>query len=200
MCYGLNVCVSSRFIYKILILPSKMLVLRDGAFQRCLSHESRTFMNGINAFIKEALETSLASLTAWAYNKKISAMKQKEGLHENETSPATWSWTLELLEINFCIFVKYLSSVQFNSVAQSCLTLCDTMDCSLPGFPVHHQHLEFTQTHVYWDGDATQSSYLLSSPSPPTLSLSQHQSHFKWVSSSHQVAKVMEFQLQNHSF
>jgi len=88
----------------------------------------------------------------------------------------------------------------FSSVAQSCLTLCDPMECSTPGFPVHHQLLEFTQTHVDWISDAIQPSHPLSSPSPPTLNLSHHQGLFQWVSSSHQVAKVSEFQLQHQSF
>ena len=82
------------------------------------------------------------------------------------------------------------SSVQFSSIAQSCLTLFDPMDCTTPGLPVHHQLPEFTQTHILWDGDAIQPSHPLSSPSPPAFSLSQHQGFFKWVSSSHQVAKV----------
>ena len=93
------------------------------------------------------------------------------------------------------------SSVQFSSVAQSCPTLCDPMNCSMPGLPVHHQLPESTQTHVHWVGDAIQPSHPLSSPSPPALNLSQHQSLFQWVSSSsHQVAKVLEFQLQHQSF
>ena len=77
---------------------------------------------------------------------------------------------------------------------------CNPMDCSAPGLPVHHQLPEFTQTHVHWAGDATQPSHPLSSPSPPTFNLSQHQGVFKWVSSSYQVAKVLEFQLQHQSF
>ena len=85
------------------------------------------------------------------------------------------------------------SSVQFSSVAQSCPTLCDPMDCSTPGFPVHHQLPEFTQTHVHWVSDAIQPSHPLSSPSPTALFLSQHQGLFQWVTSSHQVAKVLEF-------
>ena len=64
---------------------------------------------------------------------------------------------------------------QFSSVTQSCLTLCDPMDCSTPGFPVHHQLPENTQTHVHWVGDAIQPSHPLSSPSPPAFSLSHHQ-------------------------
>ena len=79
-------------------------------------------------------------------------------------------------------------------------TLCDPMDSHTPGFPVHHQCLVLTQTHVHWVGDAIQLSHPLSSPSPPTFNLSQHQDLFQWVSSSHQVAKVLEFQLQHQSF
>ena len=87
----------------------------------------------------------------------------------------------------------------FSSVAQLCPTLCDPMNRSTPGLPVHHQ-LMYTQTHVHWVGDAIQPSHPLSSPSTPALNLSQHQGIFKWVSSSHQVAKVLEFQLQHQSF
>ena len=72
---------------------------------------------------------------------------------------------------------------QFSSVAQSCLTLCNPMDCSMPGLPVHHQLPEFTQTHVHWVSDAIQPSHPLSSPSPSIFTLSQHQGFFKWVSS-----------------
>ena len=78
------------------------------------------------------------------------------------------------------------------SVTQSCPTLCDPMDCSTPG---HHQLPEFTQTHVHWVSDAIQPSHPLSSPSPPAPNPSQHQSFFQWVNSSHEVAKVLEFQL-----
>ena len=94
----------------------------------------------------------------------------------------------------------YESSVQFSSVAQSCPTLCDPMNHSMPGLPVHHQLLEPTQTHVHRVGDATQSSPPLLSPSPPAPNISQHQGLFKWVGSLHQVAKVPEFQLQHQSF
>ena len=93
----------------------------------------------------------------------------------------------------------HLESEEFGSVAQSCLTLWDPMDCSMPGLSVHHQLLEFTQTHVHWIGDTIQPSHPLSSPSPD-LNLSQHQGLFKLVRSSHQVAKVLELQLQHQSF
>ena len=89
---------------------------------------------------------------------------------------------------------------QFSSVARSCPTLYNPMECSTPGLPVHHQHLEFTQTHVHWVSDAIQPSHPLLSPSLPALNLSQHQGLFKWVSASHQVAKVLEFHLQHQFF
>ena len=89
---------------------------------------------------------------------------------------------------------------QFSSVTQLCLTLWDPMNHSTPGLPVHHQLPESTQTHVHWVNDAIQPSHPLSSPSPPALNLSQQQGLVKWVSSSHQVAKVLEFQLQHQSF
>ena len=84
-----------------------------------------------------------------------------------------------------------------SSVAQLCPTLCGPMDCSMPGFPVHHQLPEFAETHVHWVSDATQPSHL-SSPSPPAFNLSQHQGLSQWASSSYQV--VLEFQLQHQSF
>ena len=91
-------------------------------------------------------------------------------------------------------------SVQFSSVTQSCLTLCDPMNRSMPGLPVHHKLPECTQTHAHRVGDATQPSHPLSSPSPPAPNPSQHQGLFQRVNSSHQVAKVLEFQLQHQSF
>jgi len=87
-----------------------------------------------------------------------------------------------------------------SSVVQLCPTLCDPMNHSTPGLPVHHQFPESSQTHVHWDSDAIQPSHPLLSPSPPALNLSQHQGLFKWVSSLHQVAKVFEFHLQHQSF
>ena len=87
------------------------------------------------------------------------------------------------------------SSIQFSSVAQPCPTLCNPMNRSSPGFPVHHQLPEFTQTHVYRVSDAIQPSHPLLSPSPPAPNPFQHRSLFQWVNSSHEVAKVLEFQL-----
>ena len=91
-------------------------------------------------------------------------------------------------------------SVQFSSVAQLCPTLCDPMNLSTPGLPVHHQLPELTQTHVHQVSDAIQPSHPLSSPSPPAPNPSQHQSLFQRVNSSHEVAKVLEFQLYHNSF
>ena len=99
-------------------------------------------------------------------------------------------------------FIAQLSHpyIQFSSVAQLRPTLCDSMSRSMPGLPLQHQLPESTQTHLHWVGDTIQPSHPLSSPSPPAFNLSQHQTLFKWVSSSHQVAKVLKFQLQHQSF
>ena len=86
------------------------------------------------------------------------------------------------------------------SGAQWCLTLRNPMDCSTPGFPVLHHLPELAQTHVHWVGDTIQPSHPLSPPSPPALNLSQHQGLFQGVGSLHQVAKVLELQLQHQSF
>ena len=88
-------------------------------------------------------------------------------------------------------------SVQFSSVTQLCPTLCDPMNHSTPGLPVHHQLPEFTQTHVHQVGDAIQPSHPLSSTSPPAPNPSQHPGLFQWVNFLHEVAKVLEFQLQH---
>ena len=101
----------------------------------------------------------------------------------------------ELDMTDACTHAHHLKEVQFSSVTQSCPTLCDPMNRSTPGLPIHHQLLEFTQTHVHLVGDATQPSHALSSPSPPAPNPSQHQGLFQWVNSSHEVAKVLEFQL-----
>ena len=104
--------------------------------------------------------------------------------------------------IPWVVFVKMKNGkqstcqiIQFSSVTQSCPTLCDPMNCSMPGLPVHHQLPEFAQTHVHRVGDAIQPSHPLLSPFLPAPNPSQHQSLFQWVNSSHEVAKVLEFQL-----
>ena len=95
-------------------------------------------------------------------------------------------------------FIKWLLFVFMLSC--SAVSDCDPMDCSRPGLHVHHQLLELAQTHVHCVGDAIQPSHPLSAPSPPSFNLSQYQGLFQWVSSSHQVAKVLEFRLQHQSF
>ena len=105
-----------------------------------------------------------------------------------------WSQFFWMLSFTLSSF-SLITSVQF-----SCSFMSDFMDCSTPGLPVHHQLPEFTQTHIHWVGDAIQPSHPLSSPSPPTFNLSQDQGLYQGVSSSHQVAKVLKFQLQDQSF
>ena len=117
------------------------------------------------------------------------------GVSKNWTGPSDWTTTN-----NEWCWASFHMFIQFSSVTQSCLTLRSPMNLSTPVLSVHHQHPGFSQTHVHWVDDAIQSSHPLSSPSPPALNLSQHQGLFKWVSSSHQVAKVLESQLQHQSF
>ena len=112
-----------------------------------------------------------------------------------------------IFDLQYCVCFTYVISytfafvvIQFSLVTQSCTTLCNPMDYNIPGFPVHHQLLELAQTHVHWIGDAIQPSHSLSTSSSPAFSISQHQGLFQWVSSSYQMAKVLEFQLQPQSF
>ena len=107
-------------------------------------------------------------------------------------------WVASSLRLWICLYVSFGECSC--SVAKSCPTLQDPMNRNTPGFPVHHQLPEFTQTHVHWVGDAIQPTHPLSPASPPAPNPSQHQGLFKWVSSSHQVAKILEFQLQHQSF
>ena len=110
--------------------------------------------------------------------------------------------SLSILVFSVCMPSSGIAvlSVQFSSVAQSRPTLCDPMNRSMPGLPVHHQLLEFTQDSRPSSQWCHQPSHSLLSPSPPAPNPSQHQSIFQWVNSSHEVAKVLEFQLKHHSF
>ena len=114
-----------------------------------------------------------------------------------------WRWMLGI-GAQWCNCTWFHSPVHLNMTVvaqlQSQVQLWDPMDCSMPGFPVHHHLLEFAQIHVHWVGDATKPSHPLLSPSPPSFGLSQHQGLFLGISSSHQVAKVLEPQLQHQSF
>ena len=121
----------------------------------------------------------------WGVQKVFNYIKIKEVTQGENEHPALFSERL---------------TVQFSSVAQSCPTLCDPMNRSAPGLPDHQLPPEFTQTHVHQAGDAIQPFHPLSSPSPPAPNPSQHQGLFQWVKSSHEVAKVLEFQLQHQSF
>ena len=127
-------------------------------------------------------------------------------LEEHPVKPLPDFWPTELWhskcllfwalhdDSNVCKDLTMSWSDQIRSVTQLCPTLCDPMNRSTPGLPVHHQCPEFTQTHVHWVSDAIQPSHPLSSPSPPAPNPSQYQSLFQWVNSSHEVAKVLEFQ------
>ena len=118
-------------------------------------------------------------LKSWLIRKDPHAGKDLRRWEKGTTEVEMVGWHCWLARL-----AQWGLSVQFSSVAQSCLTLCDPMDCSTPGVPVHHQLAEFTQTHVHWVNDAIQPSHPLSSPSPPAPNVSQHQGLFKWVSSS----------------
>ena len=131
----------------------------------------------------------------WAWGRTGPAQREEQGVKLPFLSPSSWAWqTFKIIKTLPCW------TVQFSSVTQSCPTLCDPMNCSTPGLPVHQQHPEFTQTHGHRVSDAIQSSHPLFSPSPPAPNPSQHQSLFQWVNSSHEVARVLEFQLYHHSF
>ena len=120
-----------------------------------------------------------------------------------EQSLKHWS-AREVSTLNFDCWGIHFKALMLNKDINSAQlltpTLCNPVDYGTPGLPVHHQLPESTQTHVYWVGDAIQPSPPLSSLFPPALNLSQNQSLFQWVSSSHEVAKVLEFQLQHQSF
>ena len=105
---------------------------------------------------------------------------------------------VKAMKESMCPELRILLFISVQSLSH--VRLCEPMNRSTPGFPVHHQLPEFTQTHVHWVSDAIQLSHPLSSPSPSAPNPSQHQSLFQWVNSSHEVAKVPEFQLQHHSF
>ena len=131
-------------------------------------------------------------LRCWKYSKELIRSDFKK-----PQPGVLWWWVKK----NFPLFqTAFDSAFQFSLVAQSCPTLCSLMDHSKPGLPARHQLPEFIQTHVHWVSDVIQPSHPLSSPLPPALNLSQHQGLFQWVSFLHQVAKVLEFQLQHQSF
>ena len=168
-------------------------------FYFAISSMSLGFLSNLVSIIHPMLEKEMStycSILAWRILwteeplRLLSMGSHRVGYDWSYTAAAAYTLC------NHClvIFVRRFSSVQ------SCPTLCDPVDCSMPGFPVHHQLLELTQTHAHRIGDGIQSSHSPPSPSPPTSNLSQHQCLFQWVNSSHQVAKVLEFHLQHQSF
>ena len=160
-----------------------------------LEPQPGTYWTKIELFILEALGNSLIPyLFQLPEAAGILWLMEPSFLHLHSQHPCISLTILPVTSLSDQIW-----EVQFSSVTQSCPTLCDPMDCSMPGLPVHHQFPEFIQTHVHWLGDAIQPSHHLSSLSQPTFNLSQHQGLFQWVSPLHQVAKLLKFQLQHQS-
>ena len=141
-------------------------------------------------------QRNLGGYSPWGC-KELDTTKPLTHTHMTHSSPQWETWgEIIIAQWNRCS----LSLVQFSSVTQSCPTLGDPMDCSMPGFPVHHQLLGLAQTHIHRVSDAIQSSHPLSTLFTPDFNLFQQQGLFKWVSSSQQVPKVLELQLQQQSF
>ena len=132
------------------------------------------------------------------YRLKLKKEGKTTGPFRYDLNQIPYDYTLEGRD-KFKVLDLIDSWVELSSVTQSCLTLCDPMNRSTPGLPVHHKLPEFTQTHAHRVGDAIQPSHPLLSPSPPALNPSQHQGLFQWVNSLHEVAKVLEFQFQHQS-
>ena len=147
-----------------------------------------------NWIIKKAECRRINAFELWYWRKSLRVPWTARRSNQSILKEISPEYSLEGLMLK--LKLQYFGSVQFSSVAQSCQTLCNPMNHSTPGLPVHHQLLEVTQTHVHWVGDAIQ-PFPLSSPSPPAFDLSQHQGLFQWVNSSHEVAKVLQFQLQH---
>ena len=138
---------------------------------------------------------------SWANNLSVELWPRVRGEKKIRIQNLLKQWEDSMNSFNKCWKLPATLS-QFSSVPQSCPTLCDPMNRSTPGLPVHHQLPDFTETHVHRVSDAIQPSHPLSSPSPLAPSPSQHQSLFQWVNSSHEVAKVQEFHfsgLQNYT-
>ena len=155
-----------------------------------LSTKWRAYFSPKNCWQEANWENS-SNVSIWL----LSVMKSKGWYRQQKQKNKGWNVsTKETSDLLFCTY-----SVQFSSVTQSCLTLCDPMNRSTPDLPVHHQLPEFIQTHVHQADHAIQPSHPLLSPSPPAPNPSQHQGLFQWVNSSHEVAKLLEFQHQHQA-
>ena len=160
----------------------------------CEVHEISSWYQGVEVDREEvAGQSVVVKLTLLEWCSDLQDLHEDEGQRKPSKLPNSKHLISQFVSISV-----QLSSVQSLSRAPIFATPWTT--CSTPVFPVHRQQLQFTQTHIHWVGDAIQSSHPLSSPSPPAFNLPQHQGFFKWVSSSHQVAKVLEFQFQHQSF
>ena len=154
-----------------------------------VTHPCLTLCKPMDYIAHGILQTRILEWIAFPFSRGSSQPRdQTQVSHTAGRFFTSWA-TREALELVGAWFYtllmrQFVFSLQFSSVTQLCLTLCDPMNCSMPGLPAHHQLPESTQTHVYWVGDAIQPSHPLLSPSSPALNLSQHQGLFKWVSSS----------------
>ena len=125
--------------------------------------------------MKKRRRAALLCISSW--RTVVFGMERTGSSGERRVSAGCWDWV----------------TLSISSATQSCPTLCDPMDCNIPGLPVHHQLLEFTQTHMHQVSDDILPSHPLSSPSAPAPNPSQHQGLFQWVNSSHELAKILEF-------
>ena len=148
------------------------------------------------------LNTSLVHWFRCKYFSEICSISCIWSHRRKSCNGLRWRFKNVLKARKLTLTEKTISRFKFNLLVQfsrSVASLCDPMNCSMPGLPVHHQLPEFTQTHVHRVGDAIQPSHPLSTPSPPAPNPSQHQGLFQWVNSSHEVVKLLEFQLQHQS-
>ena len=146
-----------------------------------------------NVSVNVVFFSLISTFTLKATQRDLQREKHRNNFINRQLEFTTVWIKFECSEYIFCL------KNQFSSVAQSRPTLCDPTDCSMPGFHVLHYLPEFAQTHVHWVSDAIQSSHSLLPPSPHALDLSQYQGLFQWLSSSYQVAKGLELQLQHQS-